>query len=266
MAELENYPHKFDGLVAIITLLRDPIHGCPWDLAQTHQSLRPSLLEECFEVLEAIDEGDPIKLSEELGDLLLQVVFHAQIAAETAEFTLSDIFKQINEKLVRRHPHVFADAQASTPEEVETHWEEVKRAERTGTRETQSMLDGIPRTMPALAYSRALQERAARVGFDWENVDGVLQKVHEEHQELLNAQSQQQQELEMGDLLFTMVNLSRWLKVDAESALRKSALRFYKRFALMESYTNELGVNIQDLPMDEKDVFWEQAKNDLTFC
>ena len=167
---------------------------------------------------------------------------------------------------MRRHPHVFADSQASTPEEVEIHWEEVKRAERTGVRETQSMLDGAPRTMPALAYSFALQQRAARVGFDWDSIEGVIQKVHEEHQELSDAQSQQQRESEMGDLLFTMVNLSRWLKVDAESALRKSASRFYKRFTLMETYTNELGRSLRDLSMDEKNVFWEQAKSEQGTC
>ena len=262
MTASHDYPPTFDGLVQILAHLRDPQEGCPWDLEQTHQSLRSSLLEECYEALEAIDQGEPVKLAEELGDLLLQVVFHAQIAREANEFSPEDVFRTVNEKLLRRHPHVFGEAQASTPREVEVQWEELKRHERSQRQEERSLLDGAPRTMPALAYSQALQERAARVGFDWEDVQGVLQKMDEEREELQRAESLEEWEVELGDLLFTMVNLSRWLKVDAESALRKAAARFFHRFTTMEARSQEQGVALGGLSMEEKEALWQQAKRD----
>ena len=259
----QDIPPTFDGLVQLLQRLRDPQDGCPWDREQTHQSLRSSLLEECYETLEALDQGEPLKLAEELGDLILQVVFHAQIAREAGEFTLDEVFRSINDKLVRRHPHVFGGAHASSAREVEVQWEEIKRQERSQRQEEGSLLGGVPRGMPALAYSQALQERASRVGFDWEDLQGVLDKVEEERQELARAESPIEVEAELGDLLFTVVNLSRWLKVDAESALRQGAARFYQRFTVMEARCRKRGVALSDLSLEKKEALWQQAKQAL---
>ncbi len=263
MTSPTSYPPTFDGLVQIIARLREPETGCPWDLEQTHQSLRASLLEECYEALQATDQGNWRLLAEELGDLVLQVVFHAQIAREEGEFTLEDVFRHINDKLVRRHPHVFGDAKASTAREVEVQWEELKRQERQEAHSGGSLLAGVSQAMPALAYSQVLQERAARVGFDWEDIAGVLAKLEEERQELALADTQEEREAEAGDVLFTMVNLSRWLKVDAESALRRSAQKFASRFSHMEAACQERGVLLKDLSLEEKEALWQRAKREL---
>jgi len=246
---------RFETLVRIVARLRAP-DGCPWDRQQTHASLRPNLLEECYETLEAIDRNDPEGLKEELGDLLVQVAFHCQIAQETGQFTWADVFRQVNGKLVRRHPHIFGSARVSSAREVEEQWEALKRRERSEG----SLLDGVPPTMPALAYAQAISRRAARAGFEWEDLDGVLEKVAEELQELRQARDPAERERELGDLLFTLVNLARWLEVDAESALRNASRRFYRRFAYMEERARRMGRDFASLSMEEKEALWEEAK------
>lgn len=246
---------RFETLARIVARLRAP-DGCPWDRQQTHASLRPNLLEECYEALEAIDRGDPARLKEEMGDLLIQIAFHCQIAQEVGEFTWADLFRQVNEKLVRRHPHIFGSGRLTTPREVEEQWETLKRRERP----TGSLLDGVPPTMPALAYAQAISHRAARAGFEWEDLDGVLEKVAEELQELRRARDPEERERELGDLLFTLVNVARWLGVDAESALRRASRRFYRRFTRMEEEARRKGRDLASLPAEEKEALWARAK------
>jgi len=244
------------ALVDTIARLRAP-DGCPWDRKQTHTSLRSSLLAECYEVLEALDSGDAAGLREELGDLLLQIVFHTQIAAETGEFTLAEVARGINEKLVRRHPHVFGAAEAGDAEEVLHNWEELKEQERE---EGASMLDGVSGQMPALAYSREVQQKVARVGFDWEDDDGVIEKLEEEVRELNEAGSPQRKAEEYGDLLFTLVNIARRQGVDAEAALRGANRRFYRRFSRMEELCRQRGLSFSRLSFREQNGLWEEAK------
>lgn len=257
--EQQTYPGSFDGLVGLVGYLRGP-KGCPWDREQTRDSLKRQFLEETYEVVEAIDRSDAKALSEELGDVLLHLAFQVAIAAERREFTAEEVFRQLNEKLVRRHPHVFGTADASSAAQVEANWEELKRRERKGSR--QSALDGVPRAMPALAYAQAVQVRASRVGFDWEHVDGLADKVAEEAGELKGARTDEEREAELGDLLFTLVNLCRWHKVDAEGALRKANARFYGRFTHMERTAAEQGRTLAAMPMTEKESLWERAKEE----
>jgi len=246
---------RFDSLVEIIARLRAP-DGCPWDRKQTHSSLRNHLLEECYEALEALDEGDSAKLCAELGDLLLQIVLHTQIAAEAGEFELGDLVEGINTKLVHRHPHVFGSGQARDAEEVALNWEALKQEEReAGT----SILDGVPRQLPALNYSQEIQDRVARVGFDWEDVDGVIDKLVEEVAELKQADQRQKAE-EFGDLLFTLVNIARRMGTDPEAALREANRKFYRRFKYMEELCRQRGLNFNKLSFEEQNVLWEEAK------
>ncbi len=249
--------------------LRAP-EGCPWDQEQTHQSLRPYLLEESHEVLAALDAENPEALAEELGDLLLQIVLHAQIAAEAGEFQMADIIAKIDAKIRRRHPHVFGNVVVNGVEEVLTNWEAIKRAERAahtqgdtqGEKPSEgSALDGVPPAMPALARAQAISQKAIRVGFEWPNIDGVLEKLAEEAGEVAAAQTPQEREAEVGDLLFIVVNLARWLGVDAESALRTTNERFIRRFRTMERLARERGQNLTDLDIDALDGLWEEAKN-----
>jgi tetrapyrrole methylase family protein/MazG family protein len=250
---------KFTTLVEIIALLRSP-EGCPWDRKQTHESLRKNLLEEAYEVLQAMDEADMDKLSEEFGDLLLQIVLHSQIAKDNGEFTVNDVIRKINEKLIYRHPHVFGDIKVKDAEEVTVNWEELKKNKR---RKEASMLDGVPENMPALAYSQAIQGRVARVGFDWQEDSGVLEKMAEEIGEFKAADSQQKKEEEFGDILFTLANFARRQGIDLESALRKSNRRFYKRFSTMEEFCRKRGLEFSKLSFDEQNELWEEAKQAL---
>ncbi|MBA7627884.1 Nucleoside triphosphate pyrophosphohydrolase/pyrophosphatase MazG [subsurface metagenome] len=247
---------QFATLVNIIARLRAP-DGCPWDRKQTHTSLRENLLTECYEALAALDEGDANKLGEELGDLLLQIVLHAQIASEAGEFGLGDVIRSINTKLIHRHPHVFGTTRARDAEEVMVNWEALKREERE---DDTSMLAGVPRQMPALGYSLEVQKRVARVGFDWEDIEGVIDKLTEEVAEFKQAGSQQQRAQEFGDLLFTLVNIGRRLGVDSEAALRGANERFYRRFAGMEELCRQRGVSLDELSFDEQNALWEEAK------
>ncbi|MBI2305057.1 MAG: nucleoside triphosphate pyrophosphohydrolase [Chloroflexi bacterium] len=247
---------SFENLVRIVAHLRGP-DGCPWDRAQTHQSIKPHLLEETYEVLHTLDEEDLDNLCEELGDLLMQILLHAQMAAEAQRFDIGDVIQGIADKLVRRHPHVFGEASASTPEEVLVHWEAVKGGER---KDSASLLDGVPPSMPALACSQAIQERASRVGFDWPGVEGVMDKLVEEVAELKEAQTPEERVREWGDILFTLANLGRWTGIDLEEALRLSNARFRKRFAYMESECRQRGLAMGSLSLGEMEALWQEAK------
>jgi len=248
--------NQFATLVDIIARLRAP-DGCPWDRQQTHASLREHLLEECYEALEAIDEGDSAKLCEELGDMLLQIVLQSQIATESGEFKIEDVLDRINTKLIHRHPHIFDSVEVESSDEVAHNWQVLKQEEReAGT----SILSGVPGQMPALGYSQVVQRRVAQVGFDWENIDGVIDKLAEEVGELKQADSQAEREQEFGDLFFTLVNIARRLGVDSEAALREANQRFYHRFTCMEELCRQRGVNIGDLSFDEQNALWDEAK------
>jgi tetrapyrrole methylase family protein/MazG family protein len=249
--------NQFATLVDIIARLRAP-DGCPWDRQQTHASLRENLLEESYEVLEALDSGDPMKLCDELGDLLMQVVLHAQIATEAGEFKLEDVVSNINTKLIYRHPHVFGSLKVKDAEEVVLNWEVLKQGERPP--ET-SILASVPKHMPALGYSQEIQRRVARVGFDWEDTNGVIDKLVEEVGEFKEADTQQQREHEFGDLLFTLVNIARRLGVDLETALRQANQRFYRRFSYLEEACRQRRASLNELSFDEQNALWEEAKN-----
>jgi tetrapyrrole methylase family protein/MazG family protein len=250
---------QFATLVAIIAQLRAP-GGCPWDREQTHLSLRENLLEECYEVLEALDKGDSERLCDELGDLLMQVVLHAQIAREAGEFELGDVLSKINNKLIHRHPHIFGTRKVRDADEVSHNWEVLKQEEREAGA---SVLDGVPKEMPALAYSQRVQGRVARVGFDWEDSSGVIEKLAEEVTELTEATSQEDKAAEFGDLLFTLANIARREGIDLESALREANERFYKRFIGMEELCRERGLKFSELSFDEQNELWEEAKRNV---
>lgn len=247
----------FSRLVDLLDTLRGP-QGCPWDKEQTHDSLKRYLLEETHEVFEVIDNS-PEKLPEELGDVLLQVLFHAQIAAEEGRFTIDDVLESLRDKLVRRHPHVFGEQKVKDAREVEANWEELKRGERTG-RPGVSLLGSVPSAMPALAHSQLVQERAARSGFDWKQMDGVLDKVAEEVREIREARSQEEKARELGDLLFSIVNAARWMGIQSEDALRQAAARFRGRFLEMERLSGEQSLDFTGLSLEEKESLWNQAK------
>lgn len=274
---------QFDKVTGIMAALRAP-NGCPWDRKQTHESLKPYLLEETYEVLETIDQGDEAKLREELGDVLLQVLFHSQIAAEAGAFTIDDVLKTLAEKLIRRHPHVFKTNEqggaVTTSEHVLSQWEQIKRAEREAAGHPPSVLDGVPKTLPALLRAYQIQARAARVGFDWPHNAGGLEqivgKIVEEVGELQQAlgdadmdpasaqpTKQTEVEAELGDILFSLVNLARFLKVNPEEALRRATNRFTERFHLVEAQAAEEGRSLADMTLAEMDILWEEAKRRL---
>lgn len=255
-----NLNTSFESFQELVAHLRAP-EGCPWDREQTHQSLRPHLMEEAYEVLEAIDEDDPRAMAEEFGDLLLQIVLHAQIASEYGEFSMTDILRGIHEKIVRRHPHVFGDVVVQDKETVLKNWEILKAGERqAGLKKEESLLDGVSQALPALVQAITYQKRVARVGFDWPNMYGVIEKVQEEIKEFQEANSKEEREGELGDLLFSIVNLARWFDIDAESALRQTNNRFRKRFTSMEAKARLQDRSLPDFSADELDDLWESAK------
>ena len=245
----------FAGLREIVATLRAP-DGCPWDRIQTHKSLMPYLLEEASEALEALEEGDPQHLCEELGDLLLEVLLQVQIAEEAGEFTLADVIGGIAAKLVRRHPHVFGEVKLETPQQVVEQWEELKKEERGG----ESALAGVATTLPALAHAQALQRRAARAGFRWPEVDDAWRKLEEELGELREAATPQQREEEVGDVLFALCDLARWLEVDAELALRRTNRSFQGRFRRLEAKLRQEGRQLSQLPLQELLALWQETK------
>lgn len=244
-------------LVAVVHRLRSP-GGCPWDREQTHRTLRATMLEEAYEVLEAIDLASTPKLRDELGDVLLQVLMQAEIAEEGGDFTLGNVADAVREKLVRRHPHVFGATKVSGSEEVLRNWDALKAAEYGRA----SAMDGVQRSLPALQWAWSLQRRAANVGFDWPDVEGALEKVREELDELRAAPTPEEREGEFGDLLFTMVNVARKLGINPEDALRSTTRRFEARFRLMEAAIRRAGRVFAELPIEELDRYWEGAKRE----
>jgi tetrapyrrole methylase family protein/MazG family protein len=251
---------SFEAFQEIVAHLRAP-DGCPWDREQTHESLRTHLMEEAYETLDALDSGDFGAIQEELGDLLLQIVLHSQIASEEGEFTVNIVIKGIYDKIVRRHPHVFGEVQLEGVKSVLQNWEKLKEAERkeNGKKE-KGLLDGVPLAMPALSMAQEYQDRAARVGFDWPVVEGVLEKVAEEIQEIKGATNDDELSEEIGDLFFVLVNLARWKKIDAESALRETNLKFKKRFAYVEQGAKGQGRSLSEMTLEQMDSLWEEAK------
>jgi MazG family protein len=247
---------KFDRLVAIMHRLRAP-GGCPWDREQTFDTIKPFLLEETYEVMDAIDRRDWDELRGELGDLLLQAVFFAEMAEERGHFTISDSVDAISEKLIRRHPHVFGDERAETEGDVRKLWSEIKAKEKA---RPQGLLEGVPRALPALVEAQQISSRAATAGFDWPDVAGVLAKLDEERVELANAVTAEEREHEIGDLLFVLVNLARFSKVDPEQALRRSNARFRERFRYVENALAERGKTLGDSTLDEMEELWQLAK------
>jgi len=251
---------SFEAFQEIIAHLRAP-DGCPWDREQTHQSLRTHLMEEAYEALEAIDRGDMDGMQEEFGDLLLQIVLHAQIANEEGKFSINSLIKNIYDKIVRRHPHVFGDLALDGVKGVLQNWEKLKEAERKDNgKKEKGLLDGVPQALPALTQAQEYQDRAARVGFDWPVVDGVLDKVAEEIQEIKSATNEAELAEEIGDLFFALVNLARWKKIDAESALRETNLKFKRRFAHVEQGARQQGWSLSDMTLEEMDALWGSAK------
>jgi len=310
-----NVGPAFQKLVAVMTRLRAP-GGCPWDREQSHATLRTYLIEEAYEVLDALDSSDDAKFAEELGDLLLQVLFHAQIAHEEHRFDISDVVREIYEKMIRRHPHVFGTTRANTTAEVLRNWEQIKLQERakssggrsfssdnkrvatmgpSGPENSESVLDGVPRTLPALLEALQLTRKAARIGFDWHNLDGIFAKLTEETQELQavlattsSAASPRHSERsprseeslfsstrapetpfptsastiesELGDILFVVVNLARFLNLDPELALKKTSAKFSRRFRAMEQFAREQGTTLAQIPRPQMESLWDQAK------
>lgn len=251
---------RFEELLTIMRRLRGP-GGCPWDAEQTHESLTRYLLEETYEVIEAIETNSPEHLKEELGDLLLQPVFHAAIAEESGAFTMNDVIKTLNEKLVRRHPHVFGDMQIADSTAQIENWEQIKKLEKAAERT--SALSGVPPHLPALLKAQKITEKAARVGFDWEHTDQVMAKVMEElheFEEAMIAGDNGHMEAELGDLLFAIVNLGRFLSINPEEALRKTIARFQSRFQYVEDSLHAQDRHMKDTPLEEMDRLWEEAK------
>ena len=252
---------SFEAFQEIIAHLRAP-DGCPWDRKQTHQTLRSHLLEETYEVLAALDQDDPAAMREEFGDLLLQIVLHAQIASEYGEFNMAEVLHGIHSKIVRRHPHVFGDLELKDVEGVLANWEKLKAAEREefGKSET-GLLDGVALALPALVQAHEYQDRAARVGFEWTAIQGVYEKLLEEVAEVKAAALPEERAAEIGDLLFSAVNLARWLKIEPESALRVANQRFRQRFAYIEAAAKSQGKSVSDLSLDEMEALWQAAKH-----
>lgn len=252
--------HSWDDLVEIMARLR---MGCPWDREQTHRTLVPYLIEETYEVVEAIEGEDLDALCEELGDLLLQIVFHSQLATETGKFSVADVVDALSNKMVRRHPHVFGDAVIEDVDAQWKNWEKLKAQEKTGQKR-KSRLDGIPKELGALQRGQRMQEKASRVGFDWPNVYGILDKLSEEMAELAEARREKQDDPrvreEFGDVFFTLVNLARALGIDAEQAMREANEKFYKRFSFMEERAAADGKTLSDLSLDELEELWQLAK------
>jgi tetrapyrrole methylase family protein/MazG family protein len=252
--------YSWDDLIEIMARLRD---GCPWDREQTHRTLVPYLIEETYEVVEAIEMGDLEALCDELGDLLLQIVFHAQLGSEVGKFTVADVVDALSNKMVRRHPHVFADAVIEDVDSQWRSWETLKSQEKTGQKR-KSRLEGIPKHLGALQRGQRMQEKASRVGFDWPSIDGVLDKLHEELSELSQARREKHDDAhvreELGDVFFTIVNLSRALGIDAETAMREANEKFYRRFAFMEEHAAAGGKSLSDLSLEELEDLWQLAK------
>ena len=250
--------HGFDEFARVIAALRAP-DGCPWDREQTHRSIAKNMVEEAYEAVHAIESDDVAELREELGDVLLQVVLHAQIAADEGEFTIDEVVAGITEKIVRRHPHVFGDAEAGTASEVLRTWDGIKAGERAA--KSQGLLDTVPHALPALMRAQQISRKAVSAGFEWETLDGVWAKVHEELDELKAVEPGSPEAVdEIGDVLFTVVNLARKQGIDAETALRGTCEKFQRRFSAMEEAAGQSGRHISELSLGEQEELWQRAK------
>jgi tetrapyrrole methylase family protein/MazG family protein len=258
---------SFEAFAEIVAHLRAP-NGCPWDREQTHESLRKHLLEESYEAISAIDSGDFVDMREEFGDLLLQIVLQSQIANEEQQFNVNQVIQGIHSKIVRRHPHVFGDLKLEGVDGVLANWEKLKENERRelalsdveGKKEEKGLLDGVPKNLPALSQAQEYQDRAARVGFDWTGIEGVLDKIKEEIEEIKDAETDFELASEIGDLFFALVNVERWKHVDAESALRGTNMKFKKRFAYVEQGAKLQKRGLSELSLEEMDALWNDAK------
>jgi len=252
---------SFESFAEIVAHLRAP-DGCPWDRDQTHETLRKHLLEESFEAISAIDSGDFTDMREEFGDLLLQIVLQSQIANEEGQFNVNQVVQGIHSKIVRRHPHVFGELELDGVDSVLANWEKLKEAERKNNgQKEKGLLDGVPLALPALSQAQEYQDRAARVGFDWPEIEGVLEKIAEEVEEVKHANNGEELASEIGDLLFALVNLARWKKIDAESALRGTNLKFKKRFGYVEHGAKKQHRELSSLSLEEMDALWNKAKS-----
>lgn len=250
-------------LIEVVAKLRSPNGGCPWDLAQTPESLTPYIIEEAYEVVDAIKSGDKEAIAEELGDLLLQVVLQAQIASESQSFSLNEVAKGISEKLIRRHPHVFDNVEVKDADEVHQNWEKIKAAEKGETDGLSSKLKRYARQLPPLMAAMKISEKAAAVGFEWETVDGVWDKYHEEveeFEEALQSENKEHQQAELGDILFVLVNLARWYQLEPQQALAETNYRFIKRFALVEAACDR---PLSEYSSEEFDKMWQKAKAEI---
>lgn len=254
---------EFDRLIEVVKQLRDPESGCPWDLKQTHKSLVPNFIEELYESIEAIENEDYTDLSEELGDLLLHIAMQVRIAEENQQFIWQDVLNKITDKLVRRHPHIFGDVKANDVGTIKVNWEKIKQQEKAKVRD--SIIDGIPHSMPGLIVAQRMQEKAAAVGFDWPEVDQAVDKMNEELDEFSEAyhnNDKDSMEAEIGDLMFSLVNVSRKLGIDAETALRRTIKKFENRFKHIEKYHNEHDLDINQSTLEKMDEIWEMAKKE----
>ncbi len=262
MVEFEfKQKYNIDDLVEIIRLLRSP-GGCPWDIEQTHSSIRGNVIEEAYEVADAIDTADKAALCEELGDLMMQVVFHAQMAKESGDFTLDEVTDGVCQKLVHRHPHVFGSIEVDSVSQVLDNWDAIKKQEKNQQSYT-ATLESVPKAFPSLMRAAKVQKRAAKVGFDWPNIDGALDKLSEEVNELKIAEQSGNSDAvaeEFGDLLFSMVNVSRFLKVDSEEALERATDKFIARFKAMEELAISQGLELKEMSLEQMDALWDQIK------
>ncbi len=250
---------SFEAFAEIVAHLRAP-DGCPWDKEQTHESLRKHLLEEAYEAIAAIDSGDFLDMREEFGDLLLQVVLQSQIANDEKHFNVNEVVQGIYSKIVRRHPHVFGDVELKDVDGVLANWEKLKEQERKDKKQEKGLLDGVAIAIPALEQAQEYQDRAGRVGFDWPQIDGVLDKIKEEIEEIKHAETDFELASEIGDLFFVLVNFARWKKIDAESALRSTNMKFKKRFAYVEQGAKKQGRSLSDMTLEEMDELWNEGK------
>ena len=249
---------SYSDLERTIDILLSP-GGCPWDREQTHESLKRNLIEECYELIDAIEKEDIPNMVEELGDILMQVGFHINIGQRSGKFDASDVFKNINNKLINRHPHVFAGGETRTADEVKAQWEDIKQQEKKDKGNT-SRLDSIPKTLPALAYAQLVQDRAHLAGFDWDDYSGVVDKVAEEINELSEAANSEERIDELGDILFSLVNVGRWMEIQVEDCLRQANSKFQRRFTYMEDICRQRNISLSDISISDKQSLWDEAK------
>lgn len=263
MSQSTGQKYTIEQLLEIMEQLRGE-NGCPWDKEQTHQSLKPYLIEEAYEVLEAIEKNAPAEMCEELGDLLFQIIFHAQVAKESDKFNFSDIIQRIAEKMIRRHPHVFGDTEVKNSRDVLVNWEKIKQKEKEGN--THSVLEGVPRHLPSLLAAHRLQSKVARVGFDWPHVSPALEKVREEFAEFeaaVKEEKREEMEEELGDILFSLVNVARFIEVNPEEALRKTIQKFIARFRYIEENIHHQNLSFNDVTLGDMDKLWEESKDKI---